>query len=177
MRNRNEGTRATTQLPRRAPAVGPGLGALRDEMNHLMDRFSGFRRTGWPGESLWSLDPFGETAWGSSETLGRTDLSETEEAYELEIDLPGMKPDDVDVQVSDGILTISGERKDEREDKRKGYHLSERTYGAVSRSFRLPDSVAADAIKAGFSDGVLTVTLPKSPEAKKQSRKIDINPG
>lgn len=165
---------------------GGGLVGLRDEVNRLFDRFTGIhwpvwgsRRAGepWP-QSLWYGDPFRgfewPSAWGGEGTLGRADLSETDSGFELQIDLPGLHKDDISVDYSGGILTVAGERSDEREDKRKGYYLSERSYGSVRRSFRIPDSVKTDEIRADFKDGVLTLTLPKSEEAKTSSRRIEV---
>ena len=153
---------------------GGGLTSLRDEINRLFDRIPGGRRRGdaWPDP--WSWDPFAGLEWPAGGGLGKTDLSETDEGYELQVDLPGMKKDDVSVDLSDGILTISGERSDEREDKRKGYYLSERSYGSVRRSFRVPESVDTDRIGAEFRDGVLTLTMPRTEEAQKSKRRIEV---
>lgn len=163
-----------------------GLKGLREEMDHLFDRFSNAQ---WPhfgrrrdDDSLsgptWGLDPFAgmemPSFWGADRELGRADLSETDEGYELQLDLPGMKKDDIHVELTEGLLTISGERSDEREDQRKGYYLSERSYGSVRRSFRVPESVKIEDIKAQFSEGVLTLTMPKTEEAQKNARSIEI---
>lgn len=166
------------------PVRGGGVVGLRDEVNRLFDRFTGShwplwrRRGALPPESPWNWDPFSgfewPSAWGGQGTLGRTDLSETDSGYELQIDLPGMTKDEISVDLSDGVLTVSGERSDEHEDKRKGYYLSERSYGSVRRSFRVPDSVKTDEIKADFKDGVLTLSMPKSEEAKTSARRIEI---
>ncbi|MFW5969937.1 MAG: Hsp20/alpha crystallin family protein, partial [Halofilum sp. (in: g-proteobacteria)] len=160
----------------------------RSEMNRLFDRFSGRGVTpasehrggdiAGPDAFWFGRDPFelleGALAESGLESFGLADLSETDKAYELQIDLPGMKKDDVKVDYSDGVLTISGERRDEREDERKGYYLSERSYGAYRRSFRVPENVDHDGIEARFSDGVLTVSLPKTEEARKNTRRIDV---
>jgi len=173
------------------PVRGGGASSLRNEMNRLFDRFAGRgveAPTGRRASDLWSSwdpwfgrDPFEmmEGAFGGRdlEAFGNADLSETAEGYELEIDLPGVKKGDVSVDYSDGILTISGERKDEHEDKRKGYYLSERSYGSYHRSFRVPESVDPDRIAAHFSDGVLKVELPKTEEAQKTTRRIDVKGG
>ncbi len=153
---------------------GGGLTSLRDEINRLFDRFPGGRRRSdaWPDP--WSWDPFAGLEWPAGGGLGKADLSETDEGYELQVDLPGMKKDDVSVDLSDGMLTISGERSDEREDKRKGYYLSERSYGSVRRSFRVPESVDTDRIGAEFRDGVLTLTMPRTEEAQKSKRRIEV---
>jgi HSP20 family molecular chaperone IbpA len=95
-------------------------------------------------------------------------------AMEIEV-RSGMDESNIDVKFSDGTLTIKGEKKDEREEKQKDYHLSERRYGSFQRSFGVPDGVDADKIEAHFKNGVLTVTLPKRPEAQKSEKKIAIN--
>lgn len=157
---------------------GGGISSLRNEINRLFDHFSGGRRhpRSWP--EPWGRDPFAGFEWPSVVTgepgLGQADLSETEGGYELQVDLPGMKKDDISVDLSDGMVSISGTRSDEREDKRKGYYLSERTYGSVQRSFRVPDSVDTDRIEAQFRDGVLTLKMPRSEEAEQNARRIEI---
>jgi hypothetical protein len=80
----------------------------------------------------------------------------------------------IDVKFSDGTLTIKGEKRDEKEEKKKDYYLSERRYGSFQRSFGVPDGVAADKIEATFKNGVLTVTLPKTEQAQKSETKIAI---
>ncbi|TVP59486.1 MAG: Hsp20/alpha crystallin family protein [Halomonadaceae bacterium] len=159
---------------------------LREEMNHVFDRFShphwphfGRRRhTSDLAEPNWALDPFVSlnmpSLWDADMDFGRADFSETDAGYELQLDLPGMKKEDIQVQLSDGLLTISGERSDEHEDKRKGYYLSERSYGSVRRSFRVPETVRLDDMKAQFNDGVLTLTMPKSEESQNNARKIEV---
>ena len=168
------------------PVRGGGLMTLRDEINRLFDRFTGGHRTpamqqdnpSMLAESPWRWDPFADFEWplmgAGGRELGRADLSETDEGYELQIDLPGMKKEDIRVDLSDGILTVSGERSDEREDKRKGYYLSERSYGSVRRSFRVPETVKSEDIKARFDDGVLTLRMPRTEEAQKNARKIEV---
>ena len=150
---------------------GGGVTTLRDEVDRLFDRFGMGRRRTDLAPDLWNWDPFAGMQW---QGVGRTDLSETETGYELEVDLPGMKKDDVEVDLSNGVLTISGKRSDEREDKRKGYYLSERSYGSFQRSFRIPEGVETDKIKAEFKDGVLTLTMPRSEEAEKSARRIEV---
>ncbi len=161
------------------PVRGPGaFGSLRSEMNRLFDRLYGGRSNDLI-ENVRSptdlFEAFGSPLGRMESALGQTDLSETDEAYELEVDLPGLKRDDVAVDYSSGMLTISGERADEREDKRRGYHLTERSYGSFRRSFRVPDNVEPDRIEARFTDGVLTVRLPKSEDAQRSSRRIEIS--
>ena len=94
------------------------------------------------------------------------DLIETDDHVVLKGDLPGLDKDDVEVEVKDGVLTISGERKTEHEDSSQGYHRVERAYGRFSRSLSLPRGVDADQVEAEFDKGVLEVRIPKPEEAK-----------
>src|SRR6516165_5666397 len=100
--------------------------------------------------------------------------SSTRRAYEITAELPGMNESDIDVKFSDGTLTIKGEKRDEKEENKKGYYLSERRYGSFQRSFGVPDGVDVDKIEANFKNGVLTVTLPKTPQAQTSEKKISI---
>jgi len=105
------------------------------------------------------------------------DITEDDQEYLIEAELPRVKREDVKVRVADGLLTISGDRtlKKEEKDESKKYHRVERSYGRFVRSFRLPDDVEGDKLKANFADGVLTVHLPKS-EARKP-KEVDIKIG
>jgi HSP20 family protein len=103
------------------------------------------------------------------------DLVETEEEFVLRADLPGLAEGDVNVELEDSVLTISGERKSEHEERKEGYYRVERASGAFSRSLTLPEGVNAEAIKAHFDKGVLEIRIPK-PEEKKP-RKVAINVG
>lgn len=177
-RNQDQAVRAVEpEREGNVPVRGPGgLGSLRSEMNRLFDRFGG--RPANAVEDVRSpadlFDPFGWAFGGLEPALGRSDLSETDEGYELEVDLPGLKREDVAVDYANGTLTISGERSDEREDKRKGYYLSERSYGSVRRNFRAPESVKIEDIRAEFKDGVLSLIMPKTEEAQRSSRRIEV---
>lgn len=104
----------------------------------------------------------------------RVDVTEDENAYEITAEMPGVEEKDVEVTVKENRLTLRGEKKSEKEEKKKDYHMTERSYGSFERSFRLPADVMADKIKADFAKGVLTLTLPKTPEAKSKERKIAI---
>ena len=85
-----------------------------------------------------------------------------------------MDEKNIEVKFSDGVLTIKGEKEEVKEEKKKDYYLNERSFGSFQRSFRLPDGVDADKIEANFKKGVLTVTVPKSAEAQKAAKKIEI---
>lgn len=104
----------------------------------------------------------------------KLNVAETDKAVEVTAELPGVDPKDIDVQLKDDILTIKGEKKSEKEDKQKNYHLVEQSYGSFERSFSLPCEVMADKVEAKFDKGVLKITLPKSPESQPKTRKIEV---
>lgn len=101
------------------------------------------------------------------------DIRETEEAYEVAAELPGMSKKDINITLEDNVLTLSGERRFEKEAEKENYHRIERAYGTFSRSFTLGSGVDSENVKAAFKDGVLTITVPKREESK--PRKIAIN--
>jgi HSP20 family protein len=106
------------------------------------------------------------------------DLTETDKAYEITSELPGgMNEKNVEVGFAKGVLTIKGEKQEEREEKRKGYYMRERSSGSFERTFQVPGDVDTDKIKASFKKGMLAVTLSKTAEARKAGRKIAIKPG
>ena len=102
------------------------------------------------------------------------DLKETEEAYTLEADLPGLKKEDIELSVVDNLVTLKGERKQEEEVKDEGYHRIERQYGSFQRSLEIPGGFNADKITAEFKEGVLHVTLPKREEAKPKHIEVKV---
>lgn len=113
-------------------------------------------------------------AFKGMSVLPQTDICETDNQFTMTLDLPGMTEDEVDLKIKDGRLTVSGEKTTEREEGEKDYHLRERRFGSFSRSFRIPESVDDTKIKAEFSKGVLSVTLPKKPTAASTARKIKV---
>jgi HSP20 family protein len=138
--------------------------AFRNEMDRLFDDF-----LGWP--TLSSTRP----ALPSGQLITPAlDVKETDKELVVKADLPGIDEKDVQLTIHNGILTLRGEKKSERKDERENYHLVERSYGSFQRSIRLPESVDEDKAEARFDKGVLTVTLPKRPEAVKQQKKIQI---
>lgn len=102
------------------------------------------------------------------------DISEDENEYVIKAELPELKKEDVKVTVENNVLTISGERNFEKEEKKKKYHRVERAYGRFARSFALPDNADASKVKAEFKDGMLTVHLPKSEKAKPKQIEVKI---
>jgi len=127
------------------------LTGFRREMDRLLDRFF----EGWP------FRPSGqEGEWAPS-----MDVSETAKEMIVKAEIPGMDPKDIDVSVRGDILTVSGKRKEEQEEKGENFHRIERSYGAFSRSIRLPAEVDAGKVNATCKDGVLKINLPKTKEA------------
>jgi len=125
---------------------------------------------------------FNETfpaVFGEQEPTTRTwappvDIYETDNALVLKADLPGIDPKDVDIRVENGVLYLKGERKLEKEEKKENYHRIERSYGAFTRSFALPNSIDADHVTAEYKGGQLILTMPKREEAKPKAIKIDV---
>jgi HSP20 family protein len=103
------------------------------------------------------------------------DITEDEKEYVIKAELPEVKKEDVKVSVENGTVAISGERKFEKEEKGRKYHRVERAYGSFMRSFTLPEGAAGDKVSADFKEGVLTVHLPKSPEAKPKAIDVKVS--
>jgi len=103
------------------------------------------------------------------------DIREREDAYLVEVELPGLTKDDVKITMENNILTIQGEKKHEKEEKRGDYHRTERVYGSFQRSFTLPSSVKNDKIEAQYKNGILTVSLPKVEEAKPKAIEVKVS--
>jgi HSP20 family protein len=135
--------------------------AFRREMDRLFESFG--RDLVWPG---------GESRGAAM--APSIDVSETEGELRIEADLPGVEEKDVDVSISDNVLTIKGEKKAEKEEKKKDFHLVERSYGSFSRSLTLPFAADPSKAKATFKNGVLSISLPKPPEVKAKAKKIAI---
>jgi len=175
-----------TKLPIRTQSSdAPGLGfrswnpfeTHQHEMDRLIDDLGG---GAWP--LLARRVPMGsEPRWFAGPRFPMPnpamDVTESDIAYEIVAELPGMDEKNVDVTLANGVLTIKGEKKEEREEKKKGYYLSERSFGAFARSLRLPDGVDAAKIDATFKNGILNITLPKTAEAKQSEKKITIKGG
>ena len=104
-----------------------------------------------------------------------SEASSKADGYEITIELPGVAPDDVEVSVNDGMLTLKGEKRSHREEKGDTYFFSERQYGAFSRSFRLPPDADDSVVEADMKDGVLTVSIQRKTETETEKRKIEIN--
>lgn len=134
----------------RAMTPWTGFTSLKKEMDRLLDRFD---------FELPELRGLGE--WTPA-----LDFKETPDAFVATVEVPGIDPKELDVNVEGQVLTIKGEKKQEREEKGEQYYRMERSWGAFARSLRLPAPVDAAKVTAGFKNGVLTVTLPKAPGSK-----------
>lgn len=147
-----------TALTRWRPTTWGLLESFRREMDDLMTRFFGDEGN---GETL--------TTWAP-----RVDVEETEKEVLIKTDLPGVDPKNVEIAIENGVLSIRGERKEEREEKKKNYHRVERFMGTFYRAIPLPPGVDADKVTATSSQGVVTITIPKKPEV--QPKKIVVTP-
>jgi HSP20 family protein len=156
---------------------------LRRAIDRLFDDYDRdfwsfpYRRSIFAAEPFWRR----KLSWPATPAV---DVAETDKTYEITAELPGMDEKNIEVKVVNGSLTIKGEKQEEKEEKRKeekrkeekrkDYYLHERHFGSFERSFDLPDGVDADKIEASFKKDVLTVTLPKKPEAQKPEKKIEV---
>ena len=147
--------------------------SFQGEMDRLFDRFAtGF---GWPApRRFFDIEPLKRFDVALDVTVPPVDVNEDDKAYTLTAELPGMDEKNVEVSVTGDMLTLKGEKRQEKEEKSKNYYLSERSYGAFKRSLQLPDGIDRDKIGANFAKGVLTITLPKTGEAQKQQKKIEV---
>lgn len=155
------------------------LEALRRQIDSLFDDFGTAGRL-WPfgalSRSAFDIEPLWKRELGWT-NLPAMDIVENDKDYQISAELPGIDDKDIDVSLSNGLLLIKGEKKEEKEDKRKDSYLSERRYGSFQRSFRVPENVDVEHIGASFSKGVLTLTLPKKADAPKAEKKIKLNVG
>jgi HSP20 family protein len=142
---------------------------LRAEVDHLLEQFGG--GFPWRLPARWPAMPsMGEWPGPMAAHAPAVDVVETPSAYEISAELPGMDEKNVEVKIVNGTLVIKGEKHTETEDKKGDYHVSERRFGSYERSFGLPDAVDASKIEATFSKGVLKVVMPKTAEAKKETK-------
>jgi HSP20 family protein len=131
---------------------------IQDEMNRLFDDF--FGRPAVHGD---------EGRW-----IPAVDISEDDDSLFVDVEVPGMKKEDIKVSLEHNVLSLKGEKKQEKEVKEENYHRWERSYGSFSRAFELPVPVQADKIKANYRDGVLHIALPKAEEVKPKEIPIEV---
>lgn len=132
---------------------------LQSDINRLFDAF---------------MSPFDE-GYGRNTMSPKLDIAEMKDKFEIKAELPGMDEKDINLSVDDGVLTLSGEKKADNEEKGKGYYLRECSYGTFSRSVRLPENVADDKIGAEFKNGILVIDMPKKEPTIAKARKIEIS--
>jgi HSP20 family protein len=153
------------------PAMSGAWQSFRQEIDRLFDRFSdGF-------ESV-SLQPFTnlQQLWSPGVTGFANlavDVADSDEAYTITAELPGVKEKDIEISVSDDLLVIKGEKRLEKEEKSRNHFLSERSYGAFQRMFNLPHGTDSRKVEASFQAGVLKISIPKTGQ-KQQARKIEV---
>ncbi len=116
----------------------------------------------------------GKEALTVADWVPTVDISETGDEYLIKAELPEVKKEDVKVTVEDGVLTLQGERKQEKEEKGKKFHRVERSYGSFVRSFTLPESVDEGSVKAEYKDGILTLHLPKTEKVKPKAIEVKV---
>lgn len=144
--------------------------SLREQFERLMDEFDhGLFPSRWM-----EMTPFAKLTSEFRGLVPAVDMIDEEKAYRVTAELPGLSEKDIEITKDGDLLTIKGEKKEEREQKEKGYFLSERHFGSVERSLRLPEGIDDSRIEAKFENGVLTVILPKTPEAVSKPKKIAI---
>jgi HSP20 family protein len=129
-------------------------------------------QTWWPG----FYEPFRHLGERVADWFApRADAKSSGAQYEITMELPGVSESDIDVSLHDGVLTVKGEKHNERKEEGEGYFFSEREYGRFQRTFRLPADARADGVAADFSNGVLRITVPKLAEEKTKAKKIRVN--
>lgn len=154
------------------PATWHPIETLRREIDYLFENFNGgllrspFRR------GIWDMEPF--RGFDSAIASPAMDVAVKKGSYEISAELPGMDENNVQLKLADGLLTISGEKTDERKEEEKDYYFQERHYGSFTRSFRVPDDVNVDKIDAQFQKGVLKISLPRKPGAARPEKKIEV---
>jgi HSP20 family protein len=128
-----------------------GMTSLKSEMDRLFDRMAELRWNELPALGDWAPS---------------MDVSETKDSLVCTVEVPGMEQKDIQISLQENLLTIRGEKKQEKEEKGEHYHRIERSYGAFNRGLQLPVAVDGGKVTAGVKNGVLTITLPKTPAAK-----------
>lgn len=134
--------------------------SLKRDINALVDKFV---------EKIGNLD----LPWQDNEA--KSDVVQAGDAVEISIELPGMDLADIDLSISGDMLVVKGEKKVERQEEKQGYFLSERAYGQIYRAIPLPPGLDTDAAKADLKNGVLTISIPQSAEARSSMKKISVN--
>jgi HSP20 family protein len=146
-----------------APQAWRPFENLRRDVDRLFEEFdSGF----WRAPLQYIATSFGTTP--------AVDLIETDRAYEVTAELPGLEEKDIEVKLANRTLVITGEKRNEKEETKKDYYMRERSFGSFQRSFTVPDGADLDKVEANFKNGVFTVTLPKTAAAQQAEKKITV---
>jgi len=135
-----------------------------DRMRRRMDNL-------W--DSVFETSPTKREEWGG-QWLPSMDLSETKDEFVVKAEIPGIEAKDIEISLSDGMLTIKGEKKQEKEEKNESFHCIERGHGSFTRSVLLPGQVHGNKVKASYKNGVLRIGLPKTEESRKKEIKIEV---
>jgi HSP20 family protein len=159
-----------TARPVGRPAPWSPFQALHQEVDRL---FADFGR-GFPAMGLGRDFDFRPFWAGGQELTPAIDVVDKGTSFQITAELPGLDEKNVEVTLADGVLTIKGEKSEEKEEKKKNYYHSERSFGSFERSFDLPDTVDQGKIEASFQKGLLTITIPKTEAAQKTAKKIAI---
>ena len=146
----------STRLSSRLPLWREPFTALRDEMYDLRSRLLGDDDAGWPSGAI----------------VPPVDVSETDNAIDVRMDVPGLSAKDIDIQISGNMLCVRGKREEEKEEKGRSFHRVERHYGSFCRNITLPSKVNETEVAAEYRDGVLSIKLPKAEDAK--AHKIEV---
>ncbi len=141
------------------------FGSMEREMNRMFRNFS---------RGFFEDAPFRSELMERAAPMPKLDVTETDEEVQVTAELPGMEEKDIEVSLADNVLTLSGEKKHEKEEKQKNYYRMERSFGKFERRIPLPAEIQSEKIEATFKKGVLTVKLPKSEKAKKEVKKIAV---
>ncbi len=160
------------ELARKSPEAANPFGMMRRftrDMERLFEDFEGFRFPSVFASETW---PF-RTEFGEMEWMPQVEVIQNNGQFTVRADLPGMTKDDIKVEFTGDMLTISGERKAEKEEKREGFYRSERSYGNFYRQLPLPEGATTEKAQATFKNGVVEVTMP-APKAEPETRKLEV---
>ncbi len=177
MKEKNEKKEESTEMattvakPGAAPTPFGFMRRFATDMERLFEEFEGLRFPSLFGREFFPFNrEFEHVAWSPE-----IEVRQNNEDFIVRADLPGMKRQDVKVELGDAFLTISGDRKEEKEEKREGYYRTERSYGSFYRQVPLPEGAKTDTATANFKDGVLEISL-QAPASKPQLRRLEIKP-
>lgn len=162
----------TLELARKGPQAANPFGMMRrftSDMERLFEDFEGFR---FPSVFASETSPF-RTEFGEMEWMPKVEVLQNNGQFTVRADLPGMTKDDIKVEFAGDMLTISGERKEEKEEKREGFYRSERSYGNFYRQLPLPEGALTEKAEATFTNGVLEVSMP-APKVEPATRKLEV---